>query len=97
MVAGAGGGQRQGWKVMLLEIYVARHCPGSEGATQLAAELGRVLPAVEVRLNLLDEMPAGKPPDIPGTPAYFLDGRLLFLGNPSVKELIREVTPGLGQ
>ncbi|MBI2857340.1 MAG: hypothetical protein HYX95_03370 [Chloroflexi bacterium] len=79
---------------MLLEIYVADHCIGSEEAHRLAAEARRVLPTVDVRVRSLDSIQAGKMPILPGTPAYFLDGRLVFLGNPSVMELVREMAPG---
>ena len=77
---------------MLLEIYVADHCAGSEEAHRLAAEARRVLPAVEIRVNSLDNIRVEKMPRLPGTPAYFLDGRLVFLGNPSLEELQRKVT-----
>lgn len=74
----------------LLEIYIARHCFGSAEALNMAPEVKRRLPAVRVEVKVLDDMtPAGT--SIFATPSYYLDGGLIFLGNPRVDELVTRV------
>lgn len=74
----------------LLEIYVARHCFGSAEALRMAVEIKRRLPDIGVEVKVLDDMtPAGT--SIFATPSYYLDGRLVFLGNPELERLIRKV------
>lgn len=75
----------------VLTVYVARHCLGTAEATRLAAEAKQKLPAIQVRVAALDELPATDLAGIPATPAYFLDGRLLFLGNPRFDELAARI------
>ncbi len=71
----------------VLDVYVAKHCIGCEEALRLTEEINQSVPGLQARVNMLDEMADGDLPDIPATPAYFLDGRLLFLGNPHPTEL----------
>lgn len=76
----------------LLEIYVAKHCFGYKEAARLVGEIGQSLPGLQVKMTLVDEVAGGDLPDIPATPSYFLDGRLLFLGNPRLEELVAKIT-----
>ncbi len=75
----------------VLDLYVARHCIGCDEALRLVGEVNDSVPGLQVRINMLDEMAEGDLPDIPATPAYFLDGQLLFLGNPHLEELIGRI------
>ena len=79
-----------------LEVYVARHCFGYKEAARLAGEIGQSLPGLQVKLTVIDDGAEGDLPDIPATSSYFLDGRLLFLGNPRLEELVSKIT-SLGQ
>lgn len=74
----------------VLNVYIARHCLGTAEATRLAAEVSQRLPEIEVKVLMLDEMPVGSVP-VPATPAYYLNGRLLFLGNPRLDELMAKI------
>lgn len=74
-----------------LEVYVARHCFGYEEAVRLAGEIGQSLLGLQVKLTVLDDGAEGHLPDIPATPAYFLNGRLIFLGNPQLEELVARI------
>ena len=75
-----------------LEVYVAKHCFGYEEATKLFGEIRRSLPDLQVSMTVIDDLPDVDLPDIPATPSYFLDGRLLFLGNPRLEELITKIS-----
>ena len=74
-----------------LEVYVARHCFGYKEATKLVGEIGQSLPGLQVIMTVIDDVAEGDLPDIPATPSYFLDGRLLFLGNPRLEELVAKI------
>ena len=75
----------------VLDIYVAKHCFGYEEALRMAGEIKQSLLGLQVKVSLLDEITEGDLPDIPATPAYFLNGRLLFLGNPRLEELAGKI------
>ncbi len=75
----------------VLDVYLTRHCVGCEEALRLAEEINRSIPGLQARVNMLDEMTDGDLPDIPATPAYFLDGQLLFLGNPYLEDLLSKL------
>ena len=75
----------------VLDIYVAKHCFGYEEALRLAREIKQSLFDLQVKVSMLDEITEGDLPDIPATPAYFLNGRLLFLGNPRLEELADKI------
>ncbi|MBI3040135.1 MAG: hypothetical protein HYY80_00480 [Chloroflexi bacterium] len=74
-----------------LEVYVARYCFGYKEAVRLAGEIEQSLPSLQVNMTVIDEVDEGNLPDIPATPSYFLDGRLLFLGNPRLAELVAKI------
>lgn len=75
----------------VLDIYVAKHCLGTDQATRLAAGLRQQVSGIEVKVTVLDEMPEDDRPCIAATPSYFLDGHLLFLGNPRLEELVAKI------
>ena len=75
----------------VLDIYVTRHCLGFKEALRLAREIKQRLFGLQVKVSMLDEITEGDLPDIPATPAYFLNGRLLFLGNPRLEELAGKI------
>ena len=71
----------------LLEILVAPGCHGCERAERLAGEIALSRPGIAVRLiDLSNEAEAGRPPSF-AVPAYLYNGRMIFLGNPSSREL----------
>ncbi len=83
--------ERRGYQVQVLDIYVARHCFGCDEALRLAGEIRQSFAGLQVKVTVLDEIMAGNQPDIPATPAYFLNGRLIFLGNPRLEELLGKI------
>ncbi len=80
----------------VLDIYVAEHCFGCDEALRLAEEAGPHLYGVQINVRRVEEMEKDDLPDIIATPSYYLNGRLLFLGNPELKELVGKVTSGVG-
>lgn len=74
-----------------LEVYVAKHCFGYKEAKKLVGEVGQSLPGLQITMTVIDEVTEGDLPDIPATPSYFLDGYLLFLGNPPLEELVTKI------
>ncbi|MBI2861049.1 MAG: hypothetical protein HYX91_06030 [Chloroflexi bacterium] len=75
-----------------LNVYVSRHCFGTAEATRLAGEVSQKLPRLQVKVIMLDEMPMINTMSVPPTPSYFLDDRLLFLGNPRIEELLSKIS-----
>ncbi len=75
----------------LLEVYVAKHCFGYKEVTKLVGEIKQSLPGLQVKMTLVDEVTEDDLPDIPATPCYFLNGRLLFLGNPRLEKLVAKI------
>ena len=68
-----------------LEIYVSETCWACEEAKRIIADLAPQYPdfAIELR-DVSDER---KPSHVFATPTYILDGRTIFLGNPTREEL----------
>lgn len=82
----------EGPLTQLLEIYVAKHCFGTAEALRLAEEVKPRIPDVWVNLWVLDDMEATDGTFVLATPSYFLDGCLLFLGNPRLEELVTKIS-----
>lgn len=75
----------------LCEVYVAKHCFGTTEAIRLAEEVKLRMPHIQVNLRMLDDIPAKDATFVFATPSYYLNGRLLFLGNPRVEELVARI------
>jgi hypothetical protein len=83
--------RKRRYSVKVLDVYVVKHCFGYEEALRLAGEIKQNLSGLQVKVTVLDEMTEGNLPNIPATPSYFLNGRLLFLGNPRLEELVDKI------
>ena len=66
-----------------IDIYVAQHCNNCAYAYEVAAEIRRKFPHVEVRIIDLGNTTEIIPETIFATPTYLLNGRVWSLGNPS--------------
>ncbi|MBI4330670.1 MAG: hypothetical protein HY673_05270 [Chloroflexi bacterium] len=75
----------------VLNVYVAKHCFGTAEAARVAEKARQKLPDIQVKVTTIEDIPATDPILVPATPAYFLDGRLLFLGNPRFDELVAKI------
>lgn len=66
-----------------LDIYVAQHCSNCAYAYEVAAEIRRQFPHVQVRMVDMGNPTAVIPEVVFATPTYLLNGRVWSLGNPS--------------
>ncbi|MDP9431469.1 MAG: thioredoxin family protein [Actinomycetota bacterium] len=73
-----------------LTVYVSVACPGCARARELVALLRRDRPSAAVAVVDLDQLPRrdALPAGVVATPTYVLDGRVRWLGNPSLAELV---------
>ncbi len=72
-----------------LQVYVSQTCASCRRAGELVTELRRLRPGAAVALVDIDHMEAdARPAGLVGTPTYVLRGRVRWLGNPSVEELL---------
>jgi hypothetical protein len=90
MVDGRADGQLSTRSVQaVLEVLVAPHCFGCARARVLAAEAAARYPSVDVRIVDLAQPESVAPPGLVAIPAYVLNGRLIFTGNPTPGALDR--------
>jgi len=68
-----------------LHVYIAEDCWSCEEARRLVAEMKRLYPDMEIELR--DVCDSRRPDHVFATPTYILNGRTLFLGNPTQEEL----------
>lgn len=79
---------------MMLEIYVREGCWSCAEARRIIADARQEFPAVQMELRDIDRH---QPPDVVfATPTYLLNGRVLFLGNPTRAELSRKLNEEIG-
>jgi len=68
-----------------LDVYISEECWACAEARRIVADLSPQFPGVDIELrDLTDER---KPSSVFATPTYILDGRTIFLGNPTPEEL----------
>ncbi len=72
-----------------LDVYVSEECWACTEARRIVADLSPKFPNVDIELrDLTDER---KPSSVFATPTYILDGRTIFLGNPTRDELSQKL------
>jgi len=79
-----------------LRIYVAKHCWSCEEAERLAEDVRRNFVELNVELVDLDAEGSANHDDVFSTPTYVFNGRTIFLGNPTLEELLAMVSSSLG-
>ncbi len=75
---------------VIVEIYVAAHCPVCAYAYEVATMIRREFPMVDVRLIQIDAMQVDLPDSVFATPTYLLNGQRWSLGNPA-PDIVHEV------
>lgn len=70
----------------VLEIYVAAHCAPSDYAHEVAADIQRDYPHVNVCIIDIEQLET-LPESVFATPIYLLNGRVWSLGNPSAEKI----------
>ena len=76
----------------MLRIYVSAHCHGCDTARERAQHLRTLRPDVPVTLVDVEAPGVEVPPKVIGTPIYTWNDRVVFLGNPSLEDLLERVT-----
>jgi hypothetical protein len=79
--------------VLKLRIYIEEGCFGCARARQIADEVARRHEAVEVEVLDVARVTA-MPEDVIAVPAYVLNGRLVYLGNPRLADLSDLINAG---
>jgi hypothetical protein len=72
-----------------LHVYIAEDCWSCKEARRLVAEMKQLYPDLEIELR--DVCDNRRPDHVFATPTYILDGRTLFLGNPTKEELCQKL------
>lgn len=72
-----------------LVVYVEEGCWSSEETPDIVREIAPHFPDLEI--ELLDLNHNQKPDYVFATPTYVLDGRIIFLGNPTSADLKRRL------
>jgi Thioredoxin domain len=68
---------------LVLEVVVVPHCLSCARARSLAATIAMRYPTLDVRVVDLAQPDVVAPPGIVAVPAYVLNGRVMFTGNPT--------------
>lgn len=68
-----------------LDVYIAEHCWSCEETRRIVADITPQFPRVTIALRDINDQ--ARPSSVFATPTYVLDGRIIFLGNPTREEL----------
>lgn len=72
-----------------LDVYVTEDCWACEETRRIVADVAPHCPNIEIELrDLSDER---RPSTVFATPTYVLDGRTIFMGNPTRDELKKKL------
>ena len=72
-----------------LHVYVTNDCWSCEEARRIVAEVKPLFPHIQIGLRVVSD--ERRPSEVFATPTYILNGRTIFLGNPTEKELSRKL------
>ena len=79
-------------KISKLHIYVSETCWACKEARNIAADIKPQFPDMEIELRDLGD--DRRPSRVFATPTYVLDGRTIYLGNPTREELVQKLQEG---
>ncbi|HSG18529.1 MAG TPA: hypothetical protein VLE70_19705 [Anaerolineae bacterium] len=68
-----------------LDVYISETCWSCDEAKQIVADIRPQFPSMPIELRGIDD--EGRPSNVFATPTYVLDGRTIFLGNPTREQL----------
>jgi len=72
-----------------LDVYIAEECWACEEARRIVADVTPHFPNVDIELRDVND--ERRPSSVFATPTYVLDGRTIYLGNPTREELSRKL------
>jgi len=74
-----------------LQVVVGSQCPNCNVARRVAGDLARAIPQLEVEIIDLDVPGTVRPAATFAVPTFLLNGRILWLGNPTLGEAIERL------
>ncbi len=72
-----------------LHIYISETCWACQEARSIVADMRPQFPQVNIELRDLED--DRRPSQVFATPTYVLDGRTIYLGNPTREELAQKL------
>ncbi|MCA9926544.1 MAG: thioredoxin family protein [Anaerolineales bacterium] len=72
-----------------LQVYISADCWSCEETERIVTDVAARLPEVEV--ELVDMATHEKPDNVFAIPTYLINGRVVFLGNPTREELYQKL------
>ena len=72
----------------ILQVYIADDCPSCQETIELVVLLRQTFPNLQIDLLNLGNPDTIYPDSVFATPTFALNGRTIFLGNPSPAEVI---------
>lgn len=68
-----------------LQVYVSAGCWSCQETHQIVADISPLFP--DIHVEMLDMEKGNQPSNVFASPTYLLDGRVIFLGNPTREQL----------
>jgi len=76
-----------------LDVYISDNCWSCDETRQLVADIEPQFPGVTIELRDFDD--DRRPSKVFATPTYVLNGRTIFLGNPTREQLQQKLIAAL--
>lgn len=73
-----------------LDVYVEDACWACNESLRIVADITPLFPGVEIELRNIDD--DRRPEAVFATPTYVLNGKILYMGNPTREELAQRLT-----
>jgi hypothetical protein len=73
-----------------LDVYIEDSCWACAESRRIIADVAPKVPDVDIELRGLDD--ERRPSTVFATPTYVLDGRVIFMGNPTREELVQKLS-----
>ena len=73
----------------VLHVYVSEDCWSCAEAKRIVADIKPLFPGMEIEVRDVND--EGRPSQVFATPTYILNGRTIFLGNPTQEELAQKL------
>ncbi|MFN2190152.1 MAG: hypothetical protein ACK2T3_15410 [Candidatus Promineifilaceae bacterium] len=73
-----------------LDVYIEDSCWFSAESRRIVAHIAPLVQGVDIELRSLND--ERRPSTVFASPTYVLDGRVIFLGNPTPEELLQKLT-----
>lgn len=74
----------------ILQVYVSADCWSCQETHRIVADVSPQFPKIQV--EMLDLGNGNQPANVFASPTYLLDGRVIFLGNPTREQLRLKLT-----